>query len=259
MKLDEVYITVRNISAISSDSVDTRPAISGWRMLFFASGSGRISENDKWRTYAAGAIFLWRSIHNIRTEFSGKVYLLEFDFIPLNEKGAVKFEDFPELNSAVAFSDYGILSTEIVEMYNEFLWKKIFYRERASAILQKAVYLLIRSLGTNDDSVANKLDFALEYIHKHYSENITNEDIGRQVNYHPHYLNKLMVEYKGVTLHKYLTEFRINNAKIFIKTTDRDVGSIAADCGFINLSHFTKVFKNSTGMSPTEFRKKYRK
>lgn len=238
------------------------PDITGWKLIFIESGKCRIFNGETWHEYSNGDIFLWKTKLKIKTELQARVFLIQFDFVSrynFNESENDFFEDYPELNSFIEFNDYDILSTEFIEMYNEFLWKKIFYKERCASILQKAIYLLFRGVGTKDDLVANKIDFVVDYIHKHFGENITNKEIGKIINYHPHYLSKLMLEYKGMTLHKYLTEFRINNAKVFIRTSDKDIRTIAEECGFVNLSHFTKAFKKSTGMTPTEFRKKYRK
>lgn len=261
MKLSDSFLSIKDVKIINLDSVPVIPDITGWKLIFFRNGKGRIFDGTEWKKYSENDIFLWNTNLKIKTEMSAQVYLFEFDFIPKGNIAEVDvmFEDYSELNSSVSFIDYEILSTEILEIYNEFRYKKIFYRERSSAILQKAIFLLFRSVGTKDDLVANKIDVVVDYIHKHYGENITNEDIGRQVNYHPHYLSKLMYEYKGMTLHKYLMEFRINNAKFFLRTSDNDIRTIAEECGFINFSHFTKIFKKSTGMTPTEFRKQYRK
>ena len=257
MKLNDVDIFINDIKYV--DTINDIPDTTEYRIIYFNSGTGRLFFDKKLYKFSKGDIFIWRTNLKLELELSASMYLVEFNFIPKSGKTDKKmFEDFDDLNSCVLFNQFDILSTEFLEMYNEFLWKKRFYRERCSVILQKAMYLMCRSLGTKDDSVTNKIDLVVEYIHKHYAEKITNDDIGRNVNYHPHYLNKLMLEYKGVTLHRYLTEFRINSAKIFIKTTDRDIGAIATDCGFVNLSHFTKAFKQCVGISPTEFRKKSR-
>ncbi|MCX2680193.1 AraC family transcriptional regulator [Galbibacter sp. EGI 63066] len=59
----------------------------------------------------------------------------------------------------------------------------------------------------------------------------------------------------GTTPGKWLIEKRIERAKSFIETTRKPIGDIAFENGFNNLSHFSRVFKNKYGNSPSYFRK----
>jgi len=52
----------------------------------------------------------------------------------------------------------------------------------------------------------------------------------------------------------WLIERRIKRAKLLLETSHRSVGEVAFESGFVNISHFCKVFKNKTGLSPLEFR-----
>ncbi len=54
---------------------------------------------------------------------------------------------------------------------------------------------------------------------------------------------------------KYLQEIRIEKAAGFLKTSDRSISEISQDCGFFDSSHFSRVFAESKGCSPTQYRK----
>jgi AraC-like DNA-binding protein len=53
---------------------------------------------------------------------------------------------------------------------------------------------------------------------------------------------------------QYLTSIRIHEAKRLLLETDRLVIDIALEVGFNSISHFNRVFKTSTQVSPVEFR-----
>lgn len=53
-----------------------------------------------------------------------------------------------------------------------------------------------------------------------------------------------------------LLQMRIQKAKTLLSCTDIAVGDIAKKSGFSTVHHFSYSFKNSTGMSPTEYRRK---
>lgn len=62
-------------------------------------------------------------------------------------------------------------------------------------------------------------------------------------------------EFYGITPGKWLTEKRLERAKRFIQTTWKPISDIAFENGFNNISHFSRVFKNKYGNSPTDCRK----
>lgn len=53
---------------------------------------------------------------------------------------------------------------------------------------------------------------------------------------------------------KWLSKKRLERAIIYLKTTDNPVSSIAFDCGFNNASHFSRVFKDRFGVTPSEYK-----
>ena len=62
------------------------------------------------------------------------------------------------------------------------------------------------------------------------------------------------IEYYHATPGKWLTDHRVNHAKILLTTSKQSISKIAFDCGFENISHFSRVFKEKVGLSPLQFR-----
>ncbi|HYX06844.1 MAG TPA: AraC family transcriptional regulator [Bacteroidales bacterium] len=52
----------------------------------------------------------------------------------------------------------------------------------------------------------------------------------------------------------WLIERRMKRAKLLLETSHKSIGDVAFETGFVNLSHFSRVFKNKTGLSPMEYR-----
>jgi AraC-like DNA-binding protein/quercetin dioxygenase-like cupin family protein len=57
-----------------------------------------------------------------------------------------------------------------------------------------------------------------------------------------------------MTFTDFVNEFRITQARKLL-TSDRSIGDVCFECGFNNLSHFNKVFKQRTGQTPGQYRK----
>lgn len=69
-------------------------------------------------------------------------------------------------------------------------------------------------------------------------------------------LNRIFRKYKDCTYNEFLTSLRIAKAKkLLVERQDLLIGTIAKLCGFSDQFYFSKVFKNYTGVSPSELRK----
>lgn len=54
---------------------------------------------------------------------------------------------------------------------------------------------------------------------------------------------------------KWLTNRRLEKASLLLQTSIKDISEITFDCGFKNVSHFSRIFKDRFNLSPTEYRK----
>ena len=68
-------------------------------------------------------------------------------------------------------------------------------------------------------------------------------------------LRTRVMEITGLTPVAYVLQVRLNYAKRMIMNEDTSLTTIASKCGFQNLSHFSKAFKQQFKVSPTQFRK----
>lgn len=94
------------------------------------------------------------------------------------------------------------------------------------------------------------------YIHEHYKEGIGRNEIGAEFHLVPEYVARLYKRKTGRNLKDYINEYRIEQAKILLKTSDMLVGDISEEVGIDNISYFSTLFKKNTGVSPNEYRKK---
>jgi AraC-like DNA-binding protein len=78
---------------------------------------------------------------------------------------------------------------------------------------------------------------------------------GEALNLSPYYLSDLLKKETGRNTQEYIHDYIIERAKTALLNSNDPVSQIAYDLGFEYPQHFSKVFKNKTGMSPKEFRK----
>ena len=125
-----------------------------------------------------------------------------------------------------------------------------------SFILER--FISSESSGTNSDSlrsVAN-VERALELIHHNYSEDIKIEEVAEMCGYSKSNFCKIFKNITGNTFHNVLNHHRINIACNLLKETNYSVEDISQRTGFSDSKSLCRVFKNTLGCTPGEYRKK---
>lgn len=74
------------------------------------------------------------------------------------------------------------------------------------------------------------------------------------LHFSPGYLSDLLQKYTGKTTQEHIHLAVTEKAKYLLLGTAKPVSEIAYELGFEHPSHFTKLFKNKTGVSPKEYR-----
>ncbi len=78
--------------------------------------------------------------------------------------------------------------------------------------------------------------------------------IASKLNVNPSYLSDLFHREYGMTLTEYVGKERIGHAIHLLKNTKKTVQEIAAECGILDASYFTKLFKKHIGITPNQYR-----
>ena len=100
-----------------------------------------------------------------------------------------------------------------------------------------------------------KLIQALLFIRKHYTDRLTVRDIALENQVSESSLYSLFRKYCRCTPVAYLNQCRLDAAAQLLLITDRTVAEISTDVGFENYSYFSKCFKRSFQVSPSQYRR----
>ena len=92
----------------------------------------------------------------------------------------------------------------------------------------------------------------------HYSQSYTLTELSKQYNISPSTLSHRFSAATGMSVMEYLLFCRMASAKQMLAGTKMSIGEIVERCGFSDNSNFSRTFKSLNGMSPTDFRKKYK-
>lgn len=107
---------------------------------------------------------------------------------------------------------------------------------------------------TEESTHLTSLKKMLEFIHDRYADNISLGEIAASAGVSQTACNSLFNEIIHDSPYHYLTSYRILQATLQLFETDRPVTDIALNCGFADASHFSRVFRETVGMTPRDYR-----
>lgn len=107
-----------------------------------------------------------------------------------------------------------------------------------------------------EDSPANSfiVKNAVAYIEEHYMEKLKLSDVADKVYVSQWHLSKLLNRHLGQNFSEILNNVRIAKAKELLNDPSLRIGDIAEEVGFLDIAHFSRVFKKQSGKSANEYR-----
>lgn len=120
---------------------------------------------------------------------------------------------------------------------------------------QRSVHMLLASFTqANDFQSITVSQQIINYVQCNIGTNITREEIARHISLSPEYVSKLFKKETGMALFDFIIQKKIEVAKEFLADTNISINRIASNLGYSNFSHFSKQFREVTGMTPGTYR-----
>lgn len=94
---------------------------------------------------------------------------------------------------------------------------------------------------------------AMEYIRKNYEHDISIPDIADAAKVSEGHLRRLFKQELGIKVVDYLTEYRLECAKLLMKNGENRLGEIWSRTGFSSAQYFSYVFKKKEGVLPKDY------
>ena len=104
-------------------------------------------------------------------------------------------------------------------------------------------------------SESQRVEAIKEYIHTHYAEPLTLDEIADLISMSPSSCSRFFRTHAGRTVTDYILDVRLGNAARSLVDTNESISTICYACGFNNLSNFNRVFKVKKGMTPPSLQK----
>ena len=131
-------------------------------------------------------------------------------------------------------------------------WKE----ERLCELINTAIEN-VRGMQKTDGIVHSQKDVIKDYIDRNYKKDISAKDVAGILGYSDVYFSKVFKQLFDDNFINYLTKIRIDRAKVLLKDISFNIKEVGKSVGYADSNYFTKVFKRSIGMSPSEYRNRH--
>ena len=137
------------------------------------------------------------------------------------------------------------------------------YELAVRGMLQTCVSLLLRLSSRAEQprrtaaaQQTERIKEALEYIERRYAEPIRLRDLAATASMSEAYFCRFFKRITAATPVEYINLYRVRQAAILLRSTDRKIMDIAFEVGFRNMSYFNTVFRQRFGCTPLEYRRR---
>jgi transcriptional regulator GlxA family with amidase domain len=108
------------------------------------------------------------------------------------------------------------------------------------------------------DTQRQRMGRVLDYMHAHFQAALPVELLAERAALSVGAFHRFFKRHTQLTVTAYLAQLRIGSACQQLIQTDKAIGVIAQEAGYRNLAHFNRQFRAAKGVSPREFKQRYR-
>lgn len=137
------------------------------------------------------------------------------------------------------------------------------YEFKVRNALSEMIFLLQCNISNTNRSFtakktrnSDRIKSMLRYIHEHYREELNITKIAESASISESECLRCFHSTIHITPIQYVRQYRIQRAANLLAATEERISDIAMQCGFQDMSYFTKTFREMKGCTPTEFRTK---
>lgn len=231
--------------------------ISNWHhnieILYFVEGSGEVICDMEVENVSVGDIFVVNSnsIHSVKTEDVVKYYCLIVD---------KKFCDSNGIECSKRAFVKKINNDNVTEKYKKivdaFKTRTDFYKTRIRVSVLDLLVALAEDFSSenrnrDDDKQTEIIKHVIEYINDNFSEEITIDELSQFAGYSRAHLSRQFKKATGLSIVEYINYIRCTNAHTMLVGENKTVSEVALECGFSNMSYFSKIYKRVIGKLPS--------
>ena len=158
------------------------------------------------------------------------------------------------------YDDFAYCREALRLQITDYILKPVNYEEFGSCIDNLKISLFERrvsSAAEPEKQEERTITGITRYLQEHLAEEISLTVLAGQFHLNPQYISQLFKSEIGVNFLAYLTNIRMEKAKKLLLSTSLPIAEVAEQSGYGDYRVFTKVFKKSEGVTPSQYRRDF--
>lgn len=154
----------------------------------------------------------------------------------------------PQAGLSAATEQIGLTAASVLDrmMQGETLTQREWHLE-SEGVVEK---LSIDTLAVEDARIAK----VMRYLNANALKPITVDDVLKTNPMARRSLERKFRKLFGCTVIEQIRQIRVNHVRRLLAETDQSITQISSQCGFSSYNYLNRVFKSTTGLSPSQFR-----
>ena len=156
------------------------------------------------------------------------------------------------------YDDFSYCREALRLKITDYILKPVNYEEFGACIDNLKIALFRQQIPQDETQGEERPILAItRYLQEHLSEDISLSVLAEEFHLSAQYISQLFKSEIGVNFLAYLTNIRMERAKKLLLSTALPIGEISEQLGFGDYRVFTKVFKKSEGVTPSQYRRDF--
>ncbi|MGM9670722.1 MAG: helix-turn-helix domain-containing protein [Oscillospiraceae bacterium] len=158
------------------------------------------------------------------------------------------------------YDDFSYCQQALRLQITDYILKPVNYEEFGTCIDNLKISLFEQRVAAEEEPQAQEertITGITRYLQEHLAEEVSLSVLAEEFHLNPQYISQLFKSEIGVGFLAYLTNIRMEKAKKLLLSTSLSVADIAEQSGYGDYRVFTKVFKKSEGITPSQYRRDF--
>ena len=195
-------------------------------------------------------------------QLSPDIVIMDINIPTINGLKVIELSRMRNANTAFVivsgYDDFSYCREALKLQITDYLLKPVDYEEFGSCIDRLRVSLFERNAPQEPEKAEGKTILQLtRFLQEHLSEEISLNILAGEFHLSAQYISQLFKSEIGVNFLSYLTNIRMNRAKKLLASTDLPISEVSQQSGYADYRVFTKAFKKSEGVTPSQYRKDF--
>ena len=156
------------------------------------------------------------------------------------------------------YDDFAYCREALRLQITDYILKPVDYEEFGACIDNLKIALFqqksAEEIEGGEERIINKI---VRFVQNHLAEEISLSVLAEEFHFSTQYVSQLFKNEIGVNFLTYLTNIRMEKAKKLLLSTDLPIAEVSEQTGYGDYRVFTKVFKKSEGVTPSQYRRDF--